>query len=136
MPSFILQVANRILVGLILVFAVYLLFRGHNAPGGGFSAALVAATGFSLFAIAEGPQSVRRALRIDPLALVAGGLLLAIAAGLLSVAAGHPFLTGLWWPTGPDNGAPAVGTPLVFDLGVFLVVLGAILTLVLELEES
>jgi multisubunit Na+/H+ antiporter MnhB subunit len=136
MPSFILQVANRILVGLILVFAVYLLFRGHNAPGGGFSAALVAATGFSLFAIAEGPQPVRRALRVDPLALVACGLLLAIAAGLLAVAAGHPFLTGLWWPAGPDTGAPAVGTPLVFDLGVFLVVLGSILTLVLQLEES
>ncbi|WP_372683383.1 MnhB domain-containing protein, partial [Desulfosarcina sp.] len=42
MPSFILRAANRILVGLILVFSVYLLLRGHNAPGGGFSAALVA----------------------------------------------------------------------------------------------
>ncbi|MGB8717789.1 MAG: Na+/H+ antiporter subunit B [Desulfobacterales bacterium] len=136
MPSFILQVANRILVGLILVFSVYLLFRGHNAPGGGFSAALVAGTGFSLFAIAEGPQPVRRALRIDPLVLVACGLLVALAAGLLAVAAGQPYLTGLWWPAGPDNGAPALGTPLVFDVGVFLVVLGTILTLVLELEES
>jgi multisubunit Na+/H+ antiporter MnhB subunit len=134
MPSFILQVANRILVGLILVFAVYLLFRGHNAPGGGFSAALVAATGFSLFAIAEGPQPVRRALRLDPLVLVATGLLLAISAGLWGAVAGLPFLTGLWWPAG--SAAPAVGTPLVFDLGVFLVVLGSILTLVLGLEES
>jgi multisubunit Na+/H+ antiporter MnhB subunit len=134
MPSFILQVANRILVGLILVFAVYLLFRGHNAPGGGFSAALVAATGFSLFAIAEGPQPVRRALRVDPLVLVATGLLLAISAGLWGTLVGLPFLTGLWWPAG--SAAPAVGTPLVFDLGVFLVVLGSILTLVLGLEES
>jgi multisubunit Na+/H+ antiporter MnhB subunit len=134
MPSFILQVANRILVGLILVFAVYLLFRGHNAPGGGFSAALVAATGFSLFAIAEGPQPVRSALRVDPLVLVATGLLLAISAGLWGTVAGLPFLTGLWWPAG--SAAPAVGTSLVFDLGVFLVVLGSILTLVLGLEES
>jgi multisubunit Na+/H+ antiporter MnhB subunit len=134
MPSFILQVANRILVGLILVFAVYLLFRGHNAPGGGFSAALVAATGFSLFAIAEGAQPVRRALRIDPLLLVALGLGLAIGAGFWAAVAGLPFLTGLWWPSG--SAAPTVGTPLIFDLGVFLVVLGSILTLVLGLEET
>ncbi len=136
MPSFILRAANRILVGLILVFSVYLLLRGHNAPGGGFSAALVAATGFALFAIAEGPQPVRMALRIDPLVLVAWGLLLAIGSGLLAVVAGQPFLTGLWWPADTLDGTPAVGTPLVFDVGVFLVVLGTILTLVLHLEES
>jgi multicomponent Na+:H+ antiporter subunit B len=136
MPSFILRAANRILVGLILVFSVYLLLRGHNAPGGGFSAALVAATGFALFAIAEGPQPVRMALRIDPLVLVAWGLLLAIGSGLLAVVAGEPFLTGLWWPADTLDGTPAVGTPLVFDVGVFLVVLGTILTLVLHLEES
>jgi len=136
MPSFILRAANRILVGLILVFSVYLLFRGHNAPGGGFSAALVAATGFALFTIAEGPQPVRQALRVDPLVLVAWGLLLAVASGLFAVVAGKPYLTGLWWPTDSIVGTQAVGTPLVFDVGVFFVVLGTILCLVLHLEES
>lgn len=136
MPSFILRVANRILVGLILVFSVYLLFRGHNAPGGGFSAALVAATGFSLFAIAEGPKPVRQALRVDPLVFVAWGMLLTIGSGLCAVVTGQPYLTGLWWPSDSIAGMPAVGTPLVFDVGVFFVVLGAILTLVLHLEES
>ena len=66
MHSLILKVATRLLVGLILVFAVYLLFRGHNAPGGGFVAALVAGTGFALAAVSEGPAVVRRAIRIDP----------------------------------------------------------------------
>lgn len=136
MESFILRAANRLLVGLILVFSVYLLFRGHNAPGGGFSAALVAATGFSLFAIAEGPQPVRRALRVEPFDIIAWGLLLAVGSGLLAVVTGHPYLTGVWWPADPVDGAPIVGTPLVFDVGVFLVVLGTILTLVLHLEES
>ena len=135
MSSFILRVANRIMVGLILVFSVYLLFRGHNAPGGGFSAALVAATGFSMFAIAEGPQPVRQALRVDPLIFVAWGLLLAVGSGLFAVVAGQPYLTGLWWPTDLNAGTPTVGTPLVFDVGVFFVVLGTILTLVLLLEE-
>jgi len=136
MQSFILRTANRILVGLILVFSVYLLFRGHNAPGGGFSAALVAATGFALFAIAEGPQTVRQALRVDPLVLVAWGLLLAVGSGLFAVVVGQPYLTGLWWPPNSIGGTPAAGTPLVFDVGVFLVVLGTILCLVLQLEES
>ena len=133
MDSYILRVATRMMTGLILVFAVYLLFRGHNAPGGGFSGALVAGTGFALFAIAQGPQPVRQGLRCDPLSLIAWGVLLAVGSGLLGVLAGRSFLSGLWWS--PEKGVFAIGTPLLFDVGVFLVVLGAILTLVLELEE-
>ena len=136
MESFILRVATRMLAGLILVFSVYLLFRGHNAPGGGFAAALVAGTGFSLFAIAEGTTPVRQALRTDPLVFIAWGLLLAIASGLFALMTGQPFLTGLWWPTDPVHSAPSIGTPVIFDVGVFLVVLGAILVLVLHLEED
>jgi len=136
MESYILRAATRLLVGLILVFAVYLLFRGHNAPGGGFSAALVAGTAFSLFAIAEGPAAVRQALRVDPLAFIAWGLMLAVGSGLPAILAGLPFLTGLWWTPASGNGAVSIGSPLFFDVGVFLVVLGSILTLILQLEES
>ncbi len=136
MESYILRAATRLLVGLILVFAVYLLFRGHNAPGGGFAAALVAGTGFSLFAIAEGPTAVRQALRTDPLEFIAWGLLLAIGSGLCGALTGHPYLTGLWWSPKWHANAVAIGTPLFFDIGVFLVVFGAILALVLQLEES
>ena len=136
MKSFILQVATRMLVGLILVFSAYLLFRGHNAPGGGFSAALVAGTGFALFAIAEGAAPVRQALRIDPLVVVGLGLVTAVGSGLFAVFSGRPLLTGIWWPTDPGAVKPFVGTPLIFDIGVFLVVLGTILTLVIALEES
>lgn len=135
MESHILRVATRLLVGLILVFSVYLLFRGHNAPGGGFAAALVAGTGFSLFAITEGPLTVRKALVIDPLVCTAWGLLLTIASGVAGTLAGQPFLTGLWWPVGSSGNSPVLGSPMLFDIGVFLVVLGAILTLMLHLEE-
>lgn len=135
MESHILRIATRMLVGLILVFSIYLLFRGHNAPGGGFAAALVAGTGFSLFAITEGPGTVRRSLRIDPLVCTAWGMLLAILAGLPAVLTGRPFLTGLWLPAATGEGASVLGTPMLFDMGVFLVVLGAILTLMLHLEE-
>ena len=136
MGSHILCIATRLLVGLILVFAVYLLFRGHNAPGGGFAGALVAGTGFALFAIPEGPAAVRRAVRTDPRSLVAWGLLMAVGSGLFALATGQPFLTGLWGGSEFLFEGLNVGTPLLFDGGVFLVVLGAILTLVLQLEES
>lgn len=137
MSSLILKTATRLLVGLILTFAVYLLLRGHNAPGGGFSGALVAGTGFALFAIAEGPAVVRRSIRIAPLNIAMAGLGLALLAGLAGLLMGRPFLTGLWWIWQP--GRPyeiAVGTPLLFDVGVFLAVLGTLLTLILALEEN
>jgi multisubunit Na+/H+ antiporter MnhB subunit len=137
MHSLILKVATRLLVGLILVFAVYLLFRGHNAPGGGFVAALVAGTGFALAAISEGPAVVRSAIRIDPERIAMYGLGLAILCGFVGWLAGRPFLTGLWWivTTDPSKGL-AIGTPLFFDIGVFLTVLGTLLTLILALEEN
>lgn len=134
MNSLILRAATRLLAGLMLVFAVYLLFRGHNAPGGGFAGALVAAAAFALMAIVEGPAAVRRALRLDPRQLAAGGLLAALFSGLPALATGRAFMTGVWWPA--DAGVPTVGTPLLFDLGVFFTVLGAILTLLLALEEG
>ncbi|MDJ0886324.1 MAG: Na+/H+ antiporter subunit B [Desulfobacterales bacterium] len=137
MGTLILKTATRLLTGLILVFSVYLLFRGHHSPGGGFAGALVAGTGFALFAISDGAQALRQALRIDPRRLTAVGLLTALAAGIAAVLRGEPFLTGIWW--GPGKGADAqviIGTPVIFDIGVYLTVLGAILTIVLVLEEE
>ncbi|MEE4603480.1 MAG: Na+/H+ antiporter subunit B [Desulfobacteraceae bacterium] len=137
MPSLILKTATRLLVGLILTFSVYLLMRGHNAPGGGFAAALVAGTGFALFAIAEGPTVVRGAIRIAPQTIVMIGLSLALVSALTALVVGRPFFTGIWWIR--QNGQTpslAIGTPLFFDLGVFLAVLGTILTLILALEEN
>ena len=137
MPSLILKTATRLLVGLILTFSVYLLMRGHNEPGGGFAAALVAGTGFALFAIAEGPAVVRRALRIAPQKIAMSGLSLALTSGLAAIAVGRPFLTGMWWIwERKQDSALAIGTPLFFDIGVFLAVLGTILTLILALEEN
>ena len=136
MGSLILKAANRLLVSLILVFSVYLLLRGHNAPGGGFSAALVAGTALALFVIAEGPGAVRRTLGIDPLVIVAAGILLAVMSGLPAVMLGKPFLTGVWWPSDAGVTAIHIGTPLVFDTGVFLVVLGTVITLIVHLGED
>ncbi len=131
MKSIVLKTATRLLSGIVLVFSVYLLWRGHHEPGGGFIAALVAATGFALVALAEGPRRVRRGLLVKPQHMMAAGLITAMTAGGLGMMRQKPFLTGLWWPA--HNAV--MGTPILFDIGVFLVVLGAILSVLLALEE-
>jgi multisubunit Na+/H+ antiporter MnhB subunit len=137
MSSLILKTATRLLVGLILTFSVYLLLRGHNAPGGGFAAALVAGTGFALFTIAEGSEVVRRSIRIAPQKIAMGGLALALVSGFAALLIDRPFFTGIWWIWENRTASKlAIGTPLLFDVGVFFAVLGAILTLILALEEN
>ena len=133
MNSVILKSATRLLSGLILMLSVYLLWQGHNAPGGGFIAALVATTGFALVALTEGPDAVRNGIRIKPQYLIATGMLLAMGSGIAGMIQGRPFLTGIWWPANTD--VVWIGTPLIFDIGVFLTVIGAILTVLLALEE-
>jgi multisubunit Na+/H+ antiporter MnhB subunit len=128
--SVILKTAARLMVGLLLVFSVYLLLRGHHEPGGGFAAALVAGTAFAMVAVTEGPDPVRRAVRLRPSTLAMTGLALAAGAGLPAVFMGKPFLAGVWIRVG----AVSLGTPLLFDVGVFLAVLGAILAVLLALE--
>ncbi|MFO7558504.1 MAG: MnhB domain-containing protein [Desulfobacterales bacterium] len=136
-PSLILRTATRLLVGMILMFSIYLLLRGHNAPGGGFSGALVAGTGFALYAIAEGAASVRLAIRIDPRLIIVFGIVLSAFTGLIPGLVGQPFLTGIWWSiTAFSDLDIMIGTPIFFDIGVFSIVLGTILTLILALEED
>ena len=137
MRPLILPTAARLLLPLLLLFSVFLLLRGHNLPGGGFAAGLVAAAAFALYAIATDVPAARGALGVDPRALLGLGLLVALASGLLAVLRGRPFLTGLWGSLPlPGLGVVDVGTPLLFDVGVYLVVIGMTLTIVLSLAEE
>lgn len=124
MDSLILRVATRILAALMLLFSVFVLLRGHNEPGGGFIGGLLATTAIALSSIADGPAVVRKVLHFEPRLIAMVGVVCAIAAGLLAVFGGDPFLTGQW---GYVLGI-AVGSPLLFDIGVYLVVLGLVLT--------
>ena len=132
MTSLILREAARLLVGVMLMFSVFMLLRGHNEPGGGFIGGLIAAIAFSLYALACGPEAVREALRIDPRVLAMIGLGLSILAGLIALVEPAPFLTGIW----AEIAGVKLGSPLVFDVGVFLAVIGAVLTIVLTLKEE
>jgi multicomponent Na+:H+ antiporter subunit B len=135
MDSPILRSSGRFLVPLMLLFSLFLLVRGHNAPGGGFVGGLVAATAFAFVLLAEGLSVARRLLRWDPRAFVGAGLLVALLSGLPPILRGRPFLTGLWlkWPL-PVLGK--IGSPVVFDVGVYLVVLGIVLAILFALAEE
>jgi multicomponent Na+:H+ antiporter subunit B len=131
----VLRSGARFLVPLMLLFSVFLLVRGHNEPGGGFVGGLVAATAFALVLLSEGLGEARRLLRRDPLALVAAGLLVALASGVPSLLRGQAFMTGLWRKL-PLPVVGKVGSPVVFDVGVYLVVLGIVLTILFALAEE
>jgi multisubunit Na+/H+ antiporter MnhB subunit len=83
--SIILNAATRLLVALLLLFSVYMLLRGHNLPGGGFIGGLIGATGFVLYAIAQGAEATRIALRYEPQNIAMIGLGIALASGVYAV---------------------------------------------------
>jgi multicomponent Na+:H+ antiporter subunit B len=136
MTSSILQTATRVLMPLLLLFAVFLLLRGHNEPGGGFVAGLVVAASFVLYSIAFGVEAARRALLVQPSMLLGSGLLVAVVSGLPGVLTDRPFMSAVWTTLALGSSPIAVGTPLVFDVGVFLVVIGVVLTIVFTLAEA
>lgn len=137
MNSLILRTATRLLFTLLLLFSIFILLRGHNEPGGGFIAGLVTGGAFVLYAMAYDVDTARRALRIEPLALIGLGLLLAAGSGFLPLFSGEPFLTGKWISLDWLDAEPIkLGSPVIFDIGVYLVVVGASLTIILTLAEE
>lgn len=136
MQSLILTTATRYLLPLMLLFSVFILLRGHDEPGGGFIAGLVASTAFALYGFAYGMNEARRVLRVEPLMLIGSGLLLVILSGLAApVLLGEPFMTAIWG----TRELPAIGklgTPLIFDIGIYLAVIGVMLLIILTLAEE
>jgi multicomponent Na+:H+ antiporter subunit B len=135
MTSVILGNAARAIEPLLVFYAFYLLVAGHNEPGGGFVGGLVAAAAVTLHSIAFGVPSARRALRLEPRTVTAAGLLVALAAAWIGPLAGAPPMTGLW-TRAPGQTVLELGTPVLFDAGVFLVVVGATASAIFALSEE
>jgi multicomponent Na+:H+ antiporter subunit B len=135
MKSLILSATARFLLPVLLMFSLFLLVRGHNMPGGGFVGGLVASAAFVLYAIAHDVEEARRLLRTNTVSLLGAGLVLAMGSGLLALFRGAAFMKGLWL----QHHVPVfgkLGTPVVFDMGVYLVVLGTTLTVLFNLLED
>jgi multicomponent Na+:H+ antiporter subunit A len=130
-PSPILQRGVIAASGPVLAFSLYLLFSGHNQPGGGFSGGLVAGVLVVLIWAAGGSDTVQQIIPIRSSALVGFGLVLAAGTGFASLLIGNGYLESGY----VEVAVPAIGTvkavsPLAFDAGVYLTVLGMSLGLV------
>jgi len=135
MNSLILRTATPFLTALMLLFSIYVLLRGHNEPGGGFIGGLIGVSAIAIYTIAEGLASVRRALVVPPITIAGVGLCMAALSGVASLLSGDAFLTGLWWIPAFNPDLKYFSTVVLFDIGVYLVVLGSIVGIALALEE-
>ena len=110
----------------ITVFALYLLIRGHDLPGGGFAAGITMSIALILQYMASGTRSIEDRLRIRPLTWMGLGLLVAVGTGIGASVFGYPFLTTWFrYVDMPIVGVVPMASALLFDLGVFLLVVGA-----------
>lgn len=132
----ILQMTARPFLALLLAASLFILFRGHDEPGGGFVGGLVAALGFALVALADGVAEAQRLLRVRPLVLVGAGILTVLASGLPGLFLADGYLTHLWLQTDIAGIGVKAGTTLFFDLGVYVVVLGSVLTFLFGLQHE
>lgn len=123
---------------LIVLFGIHLFLRGHDLPGGGFVAGITLTMALVVLYMAAGARWVEARLRVTPARWIGAGLLLAIATGLSAVVLGQPFLTsyhGQWRL--PVLGSISLNSAMLFDLGVFAVVTGAsVLILVVLAHQS
>ncbi|MCB0045594.1 MAG: MnhB domain-containing protein [Caldilineaceae bacterium] len=136
MTELYLRLLDRVLTPVLLVLAIYLMLRGHNQPGGGFIAALMAATAFQLQIMSRGSDVVRKAIGRYVQPGIGVGLLLAVGSacvGLLS----NNFFRGMWGPSFYLGSLDVkISTPLFFDAGVFFTVLGFSVSYLLGLSEA
>ncbi|MBO9123192.1 MULTISPECIES: Na(+)/H(+) antiporter subunit B [unclassified Rhizobium] len=135
MNTLISRTIAPVLTALMLLFSVFVLLRGHNEPGGGFIGGLIAASALAIFGIIRGTGAVRRAIVFHPLSIAGAGLLMSSVAGLISILFAVPFMTGLWiYPEIAGVEVP-LSSVMLFDIGVYLVVVGAVTSIALSLEE-
>ncbi|MFD2236385.1 MnhB domain-containing protein [Aureimonas populi] len=135
MRTVIFRVSAPYLTSLMFLFSLFVLLRGHNEPGGGFIGGLIAASAIAVYGMAVGVEAVRRSLYFHPIVYAAFGLAMAVLSGAASVFAGFQFMTGLWAFPQALGGDVPISSTLFFDIGVYLVIVGAICAIALSLEE-
>lgn len=126
--SFMMEVATRILFPSMITLSLYFFFAGHNAPGGGFAGGLVAALAFMLRYLAGGREELEEALPVDASRVLGTGLILSSGAVIAPMILGRPSLSS----ANTDIELPLIGTvhvvsPVIFDAGVYLIVIGLVL---------
>jgi len=138
MRSELLKIAALHLKPLFLLLSVIAFLRGHNEPGGGFVGGLLAGSAYVLYGMAFGAGAVKKMRFVKPFSLIATGLMLALISGLTSPILGKGlFLEGVWISLHLLGGYTLkIGTPLLFDAGVYLLVAGMIMLVMLSVMEE
>lgn len=131
----ILQTATKLLVFVILTFSVYVLFAGHHNPGGGFIGGLITASAIVLLYIAFDAKTVNEIIPLDFKLIGVVGVLLAVGTAASSLFFGQPFLSGAHLEANvPLIGKIELGSALIFDIGVYLTVIGTTLTIITSIS--
>jgi multicomponent Na+:H+ antiporter subunit B len=135
MKTIILKIASNYLLPLLLLFSVFILLRGHYEPGGGFVGGLIASIAFVLHAFANGLKTTQKFIKYHPGVAIPVGLALALLSSLLPLFLGYPLMKSVFF----TKALPVLGTvstALIFDIGVYLVVVGVTLTILFTISET
>ncbi|WP_340084162.1 Na(+)/H(+) antiporter subunit B [Siminovitchia sp. FSL H7-0308] len=133
----ILKTVTKIVVFIILTFAVYLFFSGHHTPGGGFIGGLVLASAFILLLLAHDIETIQKGIPFDFKLVAALGVLIAVSEGAGSLLFGKPFLSQAFAYIGiPYYGKIGLATITLFEAGVALTVVGVVVTIILSISED
>ena len=136
MNSVILQIASKYLRWILLVFAILALLRGHNQPGGGFIGGLLAGLAIVFRGFAYSAEQVRNELQSKPRIFMGLGFLFILLSFSPSLFSGNELMTGSWVKVPlPMMDELKLGTPLLFDIGVFFGVIGVTLLFVFSLTK-
>ncbi|RXT08742.1 Na(+)/H(+) antiporter subunit B [Ammoniphilus sp. CFH 90114] len=133
----ILQTVTKTVSFIILLFSVYLFFAGHHNPGGGFIGGLMTAGAIVLLYIAYDIETMKKVIPLDYKKMIALGLLIAVSTGIGSFLFHVPFLShsfGYFYL--PVLGKTELATAVLFDLGVYLTVVGVTMTIILSIGED
>ena len=136
MKSLIFDVLVRILVPIIWLMSLWIFFRGHDAAGGGFIAGLMAAMATTLQILSLGRKGLDRFHRTGIFSMLGIGLLVSVSSSISNLVRGQAFMTAEWLSLGKFP----VGTPIIFDVGIFITVYAAVVIcisqLLLESEQE
>lgn len=136
MSSLVLNATARGFFAVMLVGSLWVLLRGHNEPGGGFIGGLMGAAAFAVISLSMGVEAARRLLRVHPVILMGAGLVAACISGIPGLAMDRSFLAHQWLQINLGVGTLKLGTTLLFDLGVYLVVVGGVLAFMFRLYQE
>lgn len=137
MESIILQIAARHMRPLLIGLSLIVLYRGHNEPGGGFIGGLMFGAAYILYAMAFGVVKTQKSIFFHPINLTAVGLLIALISGLPALLLNDSFMTGEWYTFFQGTMMELkLGTPLIFDVGVYFTVAGMLMLVMFSIMEE